>query len=509
MGIQGPSDKNFSNIEPQNGSVSGNSSQTNTPSAKMQGSIWDEVLGSRARIMDSNRDGTVSTEEVQNFVYNNCTNEQIRESSTFKAVINVLAKFVNIKDTQDTMSSAVRIHNKLKTFIKADTDKDNNISNSEIADIESSQTLTQTEKDDLKSWLGVADGKIRNEQGSYGTCWLLSPIKSLSDKDLLGYIEDIDESNNVTIHFYGMENDDGEHYSYTFSREELMLRNSGSTDPDAVAFEAAQENLNKTLEERQLDIHNIILEYIENSEPQQPEKPPVELLSEDMSQEDWEKFYNYYMNSDSEHKPALIHQNLNIGEKYKEYDKSKMIEAMRKYIEDPATHEIPIEKPSKYDRIGNPVMYRFSSSDIMNYIKNSTSDTMQKPEPIEHKATVDLNQGGEFGYACKMLLGEACTSNYVENDGTDETNLKIEDILSKVGENTTLLGADFKENDKFVITNHAYTIVDADSKFVYLSNPWNSEATIKYPKKLFMENYGAVTEVTVDIEKLKELKEQN
>ena len=154
-------------------------------------------------------------------------------------------------------------------------------------------------------------------------------------------------------------------------------------------------------------------------------------------------------------------------------------------------------------------MYRFSSSDIMNYIKNSTSDTMQKPEPVEHKATVDLNQGGEFGYACKMLLGDACTSNYVENDGTDETNLEIEDILSKVGENTTLLGADFKENDKFVITNHAYTIVDADSKFVYLSNPWNSEATIKYPKKLFMENYGAVTEVTVDIEKLKELKEQN
>ena len=150
MGIQGPSDKNFSNIEPQNGSVSGNSSQTNTPSAKMQGSIWDEVLGSRARIMDSNRDGTVSTEEVQNFVYNNCTNEQIRESSTFKAVINILAKFVNIKDTQDTMSTAVRIHNKLKTFIKADTDKDSNISNSEIADIESSQTLTQTEKNDLK-----------------------------------------------------------------------------------------------------------------------------------------------------------------------------------------------------------------------------------------------------------------------------------------------------------------------------------------------------------------------
>ena len=476
MFVNGPSDKNPANMNTQ-------SSSANTPEQKKSGSIFDELFSkSRAgKILDTNQDGSISINEVSDYV---------KSSNGSDSITKFIGAFLGIKNGVSGTDLVLKIMDKLNILKRSDLDGDSRISNDEIKNAQSFESSVRNEFNEI---LGIADGKISNKQGSLGSCWVLSPSKALSDKGLLDLVLEVDDNYNVTVTLHGTEDENGKPYVYTFSRSQLMMRKSGSTDPDAVAMEAAFESYNMDLKARNEAVSKTIEEYVNASTPVMPEKPPVELLNSDISDEDWTKFFNYYNNSVSENKNSFIFAS---KLKYAD-DKEKMINDMKKYLE-VSTPVMP-EKPSIVD-----ISRGFMSGKVYNYIQNSQSETVAKPEPKARLSAPNFTSGGDLHAALKYMFGDACEYTVYKNEETGQD--MVESLLAKAQDSQTVLTVNFQNEDDSVITSHAYYLVKSDNKFVYLSNPHNSDAYIKYPKKDFMENYLQLCDVSINPENLEDIK---
>ena len=477
MFVDGASDKNSANMNPQ-------FSSANTPEQKDSGSIFDKLFGNThiARVLDTNKDGLISINEVT---------EYIQSSNASRFVIKFISAFLGIKYDDAGADLVPKIIEKLNILKHADTDGDGDISNEEI---KNAQSFESSERKIFNEIMGVADGKINNKQGGLGSCWLLSPSKALSDKNMLKNILQVDDEYNVTITLYGTENEEGKPYTYTFSRAEIMKHKSGSTDADAVALEMTMHKYNEDLKARNDAVSESIKEYINASTPIMPEKPSADLLTSDITEEDWAKFYNYYLNSEGEGKDStIVSRELRFAD-----DRDKMIEDMRNYLanSEPA---LP-EKPDSQQ-----LSFGFMSSVVVNYLRNSYSDTVEKPETQARLFSPgNFTMGGNLDTALKLMYGEACESKVYKNDETEPDVAKS--IIAASDGSNNIVTATFKNQDNQVITNHAYYVIKSDNKFVYLSNPHNSDVYIKYSKKDFIKNYKELAKITINTEKLKELK---
>ena len=477
MFVNGPSDKNPTNANQQ-------FSSSNTQSQKDSGSIFDKLFGKTliAKKLDTNKDGTISINEVSDY---------IQSSNASRVIIKFISTFLGIKQGEPGADPVAKIMEKLNILKLADTDKDGDISNEEI---KNAQSFESSKRKIFNEIMGVADGKINNKQGGLGSCWLLAPSKALSDKGMLSDILQVDDEYNVTITLCGTENEEGKPYTYTFSRTEIMKHKSGSTDADAVALEMAVQKYNDDLESRNMAVSEKIEEYINSSTPILPEKPSADLLTSDISEEDWTKFYNYYINSTGEDKYSIIITgNLRFAD-----DREKMIADMRNYLanSEPA---LP-EKPDSQQ-----LYFGFMSSVVVNYLRNSYSDTVEKPETQARLFSPgNFTMGGNLDTALKLMYGEACESKVYKNDETEPDVAK--NIIADSSGSNNIITVSFKNQDDCVITNHAYYVQKSDNKFVYLSNPHNSDVYIKYSKKDFIKNYKELAKITINTEKLKELK---
>ena len=479
MFVDGSSDKNPANMNPQ-------LSSANTPEQKDSGSIFDKLFGGKShfvRVLDANSDGSISINEVEGY---------IQSSNSSKLVTKFISTFLGIKYGENESDFVPKIMEKLNILKHADTDGDEDISDEEI---ENAQSFESSERKIFNEIMGVADGKINNKQGGLGSCWLLSPSKALSDKGMLDDILQVDNEYNVTITLYGTENEEGKPYTYTFSRAEIMKHRSGSTDADAVALEMAVHKYNDDLKSRNDAVSESIKEYINASTPIMQEKPSADLLTSDITEEDWAKFYNYYLNSEGEDKDStIVSRELRFAD-----DRDKMIEDMRNYL----ANSVPAlpEKPDSQE-----LSLGFLSADVTNYLKNSYSDTVEKPDfQARLFSPGNFVAGGKLDTALKLMYGEACESKIYKNDETEPDVAK--GIIAASGGSNNILTVSFKNKDNQVITNHAYYVIKSDNKFVYLSNPHNSDVYLKYPKKDFIENYNELAEITINTEKLEELKQ--
>ena len=410
MFVNGPSDKNPANMNTQ-------SSSANTPEQKKSGSIFDELFSkSRAgKILDTNQDGSISINEVSDYV---------KSSNGSDSITKFIGAFLGIKNGVSGTDLVLKIMDKLNILKRSDLDGDSRISNDEIKNAQSFESSVRNEFNEI---LGIADGKISNEQGSLGSCWVLSPSKALSDKGLLDLVLEVDDNYNVTVTLHGTEDENGKPYVYTFSRSQLMMRKSGSTDPDAVAMEAAFESYNMDLKARTEARSKTIEEYVNASTPVMPEKPSIVDISRG-----------------------------------------------------------------------------FMSGKVYNYIQNSQSETVAKPEPKARLSAPNFTSGGDLHAALKYMFGDACEYTVYKNEETGQD--MVESLLAKAQDSQTVLTVNFQNEDDSVITSHAYYLVKSDNKFVYLSNPHNSDAYIKYPKKDFMENYLQLCDVSINPENLEDIK---
>ncbi len=84
MFVDGPSDKNPANMNPQ-------LSSANTPEQKDSGSIFDKLFGGKShfvRVLDTNSDGSISINEVEGY---------IQSSNSSKLVTKFISIFLGIK----------------------------------------------------------------------------------------------------------------------------------------------------------------------------------------------------------------------------------------------------------------------------------------------------------------------------------------------------------------------------------------------------------------------------
>ena len=159
--------------------------------------------------------------------------------------------------------------------------------------------------------------------------------------------------------------------------------------------------------------------------------------------------------------------------------------------------------PEKPD--SQQLSFGFMSSVVVNYLRNSYSDTVEKPETQARLFSPgNFTMGGNLDTALKLMYGEACESKVYKNDETEPDVAKS--IIAASDGSNNIVTATFKNQDNQVITNHAYYVIKSDNKFVYLSNPHNSDVYIKYSKKDFIKNYKELAKITINTEKLKELK---
>lgn len=115
----------------------------------------------------------------------------------------------------------------------------------------------------------------------------------------------------------------------------------------------------------------------------------------------------------------------------------------------------------------------------------------------------DPLNGGQLDEAIYYLTG-------IKSDFyTDEKNIKksIEKIASNPDKEYATQ-VSFLEEEKGVmggeiLTNHAYSVVGADKKNVYVVNPWDSSKVIKYPRDKFETNIKRLSQA--DLSKAKKL----
>ena len=363
----------------------------------------------------------------------------------------------------------------------------------------------------LNTTFGLVDGNFKNEQGKYGSCWALTACYGLSReaKDLYQNVIKQDDEGNAIVTFYGF--NDGP-LEYKISRnliksmitrrtyainhnslEENIYNNNinesiyGSSDPDAIAIEAAIKMYEDEIKKQKEDYKQQLIEYVKSSTPNVIEKPDISKLDNNITQEEWLEFINYYRNSSSEYKGKFLFDT-SI-----DYIKPEDIENMKTYVLNSTPKEIV-----------KPDINEISSNyfPLKNYIKNSHSDTMKKPEfkTIENNLG-SISTGGTTSRAIRTMVGgtyDVYKGYHFDESAelielTNEEKDKIISILeNKDKDSKQILSASFRGSDKTVHSRHAYFISRVEDKKVYLVDPHDSSKEIAYSLKKFIDNLDSL-----------------
>ena len=470
------------------------------PKKQIKKTVFDSVFSNNElEFIDSNKDGSVSILEVKNYINSNTSNEEI-----LNKIANImgieLTSSKPIADNYQFKSTANKI---LDSLLKIDTDKNNDIT---ISEIDTAEILSEEEKVLINKMFGLVDGKINNKQGKFASCWGLAAGYgvSIANPEMFKQVVERDEEGNVIVTFYGLKDEPfvtkiDRHIIQGILKARTRLVNSNiqngyissrqyySSDPDAVAVELAFQNFDNYIEKLKREQKENILDYVENSEPIAPEKPSLDLISKDMTNDDLELILNYYNNSECENKEKyLIPYDV-------EYLNDEIVENIKQYIErsTPTAPEKPTEKDCEYN-------YQVLS----NYIKNSGSKTVQKPKLYSYYNNVGtISEGGLPGNAIQLMVGGTLDSykgyNYDSSTGeyTQLSKQQRNKLVSILQDKGTLQGKNkvysiaFRDSNNELYSNHAYTIVDSDDKYIYLVNPHDTTAApIPYPINKAIKN---------------------
>lgn len=462
--------------------------------------VFDSVFSNNEfEFIDSNKDGTVSILDVKNYINSNNPNEEI-----LNKIANIMGiELTSSKPIADNYQFKSTVNKILDSLIKIDTDKNNDIT---IREIDLAENLTEEEKVLINKMFGLVDGKINNKQGRYGSCWALAAAYGVSivNPKMFRQVVKRDEEGNVIVTFYGLKDEPFvtkiDRYiiqgvmkvrtrtvNSNMQNGYISSRQYYSSDPDAVAVELAFQNFDNYIEKLKREQKENILDYVKNSEPIPPAKPSLDLISKDMTNDDLEIILNYYNNSDCENKENyLIPYDV-------EYLNDEIVENIKQYIESstPTAPEKPTEKDCEYN-------YQVLS----NYIKNSGSKTVQKPKLYSYYNNVGtISEGGLPGNAIQLMVGGTLDSykgyNYDSSTGeyTQLSKQQRNKLVSILQDKGTLQGKNkvysiaFRDSNNELYSNHAYTIVDSDDKYIYLVNPHDTTAApIPYPINKAIKN---------------------
>lgn len=471
--------------------------------------IFEFGLNSKDKsLLDLNKDGQVGFNEFKEYI-----NSQNPDSKTLGKIAGILGVELSTSEDYETNIEFYSKANKiLDNLTKVDTDNNNDIS---IQELENAKDLDESSRADLYRACALSDGKINNKQGNQGSCWVLAAAYGLSkaNPELFNKVVKKDKEGNTIVTFYGLdkpfETKINRLVIQTMLRQRTQKINNNlleqgnsstidsqyySSDPDAIALELAFDKYIRSVKNLNSNQDQVINNYVKNSVPKKPEKPDINKITLDMSKDDLRQLSNYYKNSTKENKE----------ENYLPYDvkylNPETIEKIRKYVQE-STPTIP-EFPTEYD-------IKFRTPKLYNYLKNSHSDTYQVPETSIYINRVgNFDNGGQPGNAIKILVGgeletisnqESDFASTVVDGGKDKIRslLLSKDIFQN---KDSIYSLSFQQEDKYVINNHAYTMINADDENVYLVNPHNTNAQpIAYPISKAIENIDVL-----QINKLKE-----
>lgn len=458
-----------------------------TDKKKVSLELFNFLNENEKKVLDKNKDNIISFKEAKNYINSNTAQPNILE--TLASILNIeLETNVELTKNIKFKEKANKILNLLNTI---DTDNDSKITLNEIKN----GKISEEDKTTISNIFGLVDGKIINKQGQFGSCWALAAGYGIfmSNPQIFRKIIQRDDNGNANITFWGSNK---EIFQTTVERKltQSILKNRTKTinleilnkashhhnkyyssDPDAIVLELAFEDFNNHIIKLNKIQAEKIENYINNSSPKAPKKPNIASINLSMSEEELRNFHNYYNNSSCLNKDNYIFP-------YSIKDlTAEIINKMKKYIT--LSTPVPPLKPNKKEM-------ELNWQKTNNYIKNSISH-LEKPELRTYYNYVGtINNGGLPGEAIKLMAGGKIDTYY--NEETKEGEKKLINILKNknlIFNKKQIYSIGFKQNDKNVNNNHAYTILLSDEKYIYLINPHDTNASpIKYKIKDAVEN---------------------
>lgn len=486
--------------------ISATSGQNSLKSAEVQETplkkgIFDMYLNKNAKMLiDINSDNIITFDEVQNYLNRSDADNKIlgKIASILGVEIKTPVDFnINVEFKNDA--------NALLNLLKqVDKDSDNNIT---LTEAECEQ-LTKAERANINKIFGLVDGKINNKQGRYGSCWALTAGYGLSVEapEMFNQIVKKDSEGNTVVTFYGTNE---EPFSTTISAKNIQIllqkrtqvtnyneinQVSGqvdnhkyySSDPDGIALEIAFSQYERYLALEKIKYQENLIKYVKESEPVQIEKPDITKLNTEINQEEWNKFINYYRNSDLENK------NMYVFDSDIKYLSDEMLKRMADYVNKSEPRKI--EKPDVDN--SNPTIYT-----LRNYIINSTSDTMEKPKIRDFSNHVGtINNGGVSCRAISLMAGgtydvyygyEFDNEKFEYKELSDSEKDKILKVLqdkNNLAKEKKIYSISFRDTDKTVRSKHAYNVFSVNEKNVYLVDPHDTDVIIPYPINKLLKN---------------------
>ena len=467
-------------------------------------SIFDMCLRRYKQTLDKNQDGTISIDEVQEFVQSQDSNQTI---------ILKIATILGIETDNNVLSFLKsKINTTLNNFKIADTNNDNSISYEEAMKMQSQ--LQGEVKDNFNKACGIIDGDLTyNKQGKYGTCWALTAIYGLSVKrpDLLKNMIKQDKNGDIIVTFKNnIMNDDNTYkpYQCKISRIQIIsaimerteAKNNKifgidsknvkyhTSDPDAIAIELALQKYSKYQEQ---EISNykkkepeLLKQYIELSSPKQIEKPNIENWSSNMSDLEKDKLYTYFVEIDSRDNKDII-KALQIIQKDTKYTMDEIAFLKKCYNE---IQPKQIKKPSL-----DGINWADPPFEIYDYVYNkSTCDKIKIPQEPKFGYNIGSfseNEGGKSERALFMMIDSKFEKlNYQDKELNENDKKDVIEHLNKASNKNLLYSVSFKKNDNTVHSNHAYYIENFSNGKVFLKDPHDETLTVEYPIKFFLQN---------------------
>lgn len=491
MGLDGINSNNFNNeIKP------ADDNQQIKP--KKIASLFDSFFdGKEKDIADCNKDGSISFDEASNYIKNfSLQNYDSRQVLLKIAAFLGVEMKSNIHYEEDS-SFFNEILNNIENLKKADKDGDQNVTFQEAKSLEG---LDKNNRLKLNRIFGIVDNEINNKQGGYGTCHLLTAGTGIA-KQAPKVFENIikqDEEGNVTVTLYGA---DSEPFSIKIPNRILRLQQErrarvknnamihgekatgyGSSDPEAIALEMAYANYGRKIEKDNKLYLEKLQNYIDNSEFKMVEKPSIEGVTfENITQEKLDELYNYYYNSANNE--GVRGNSMFVFIRRKEYLTEEQFNTfINEYY--PNSQPIVLEKPKRLTAI----------TEVENWLKNSSSESVEKPEMQQLKSSGSLNSGGFTERSIQLLAGGTFRRYASENTKPEIIETELANITSSYAEsddNVNIYSADFKaaDLDGKIKAGHAYLVDGYFGEEVILVDPHDSSKKIYYPKKRFLENY--------------------
>lgn len=461
-------------------------------------SIFDKIFGAN-KDADTNGDGSVSFDEAIEYINKNYTNDKAREIILKVAAFLGVEKKNNGLGIEGDNSFYSEIIENIEILKKIDKNNDNNI---DLAEVKSANNLSEKETIKLNRIFGIVDNKFNNKQGTFGTCHLLTSGDGIARNapEVFAEIVKQNEKGDITVTFYGA---DGEPFSRTISNKAIQRRQEsrarvyneaviygnkasklGSSDPDAIALELALALYGNYMKEKREQYEKELQNYIDNSEFKMVEKPSIEALTyESLSQEKLDELHNYYINSVNNEGKRGSHC-FAFSKKKESLTKEQFDWFIKEYF--PNSEPTMLEKPQKLSNV----------SAVENWIRNSYSETFDKPEVKLQKGYPTLNSGWCTRDTIRLLAGGTWTHyqhNSTDDVKAEEALLSFNQISPNEEETTVNIGtASFKntELNGQIRPNHAYLINYTTKNYVVLTDPHDSTKTITYPIKDFLKNYA-------------------